>query len=54
MKKFIQSVFFLNLFQMVDMHLKKNYFALMVGFEAIFWVVGCYEYVLEGVRFFLG
>jgi hypothetical protein len=27
---------------------------LMVGFEAIFWVVGCYEYVLEGVRFFLG
>jgi hypothetical protein len=26
----------------------------MVGFEAIFWVVGCYEYVLEGVSFFLG
>jgi len=53
-KNLYKAFFSLNLFQMVDMHLKKNYFALMVGFEAIFWIVGCYEYVLEGVRFFLG
>jgi len=52
MENFIQSIFSLNLFQMVDLHLKKKYFELIVSFEAIFWVVRCYENILEGLSFF--
>jgi len=54
MKKFIQSVFFLKLVSNGRYALEKKLFCVDGGFEVIFWVVGCYEYVLEGVSFFLG